>query len=535
VSQPTANQKVTLNVPFAVTGQVSDLKGVEPHTIDSVTVQVDGGAPVRALLKVLVNPQTLVSFTAMVTVTGGADPHTVTIVATDDAELSATKTVSVFTGATFPVDAPAIILDQISAMAADPTDPKVLALMGTLAQKLEPLATSLGSIGKVLIGPNLVTAATANGVPVLRMGLWIENAGFPTQVAPTAEFPLARLSDVAAAAGFRGVAVLPVPPASTSGPSFALSVSVTALQRLLDAVMPSLQSAASDQHVTLQSVSVRTQTPASVVTDINGSLPLGVGLTITITETLGVAPLANANPAQSVPVVTGSSESSSVGSLLDWVLGAFIPYFGDALIAASGAVALGAGDLQNKITGEASLVSLIPARIPLRNTDVPVPANLLPLLPDFPALVLDWRSFAVTDSAIVGTGVSSLVGRVETDVAMVVDGSGFISGLQVDLAGAAAQTYNVGLTNIAPDPGKFTWQAVGALSRSGTIDLGSMGEGGDFGVYFPLPAKVQPGNYPFTLNVNAAETCGSDASKTLTAASSMAVRVQVKKNPKVLP
>jgi uncharacterized membrane protein len=64
--------------------------------------------------------------------------------------------------------------------------------------------------------------------------------------------------------------------------------------------------------------------------------------------------------------------------------------------------------------------------------------------------------------------------------------------------------------------------------------LGRLGRG-DFGVEFPLPRNVNPGTYPFTLAVNATETCGTDPSKVLTASGSMAVRVEVKKNPRVLP
>ena len=529
VYQPQPNQKVTLNLPFTVTGQVSDQKGAEPHTIDSVTVQVDGGPATRATLKVIQNPQmVLVSFVATVKVTGGADPHTVTVTATDDAGLKATRTVQVFAGQVFAVDAPAVVVDLISPLPIDPKDPKVVTMVQQFQQSLEPLSSSLGSIGKILAGPNLITATNDFGVKVLRMGLWIEDSGFP--VVHVSGYPLPLVPDPGVTAGFANVPLLPTPDPSGFSPSFAVSATTVALQKLLDAAAPGLKSAASGQGVTLDSITVQMNKPSSVKTHFSGSLPLGIGFSIDVTETLGVVPLANADPEQSVPAVTGSSHSSSVGSVLDWFLGAFIPIFGVALSAAWGLVSIGAGDAQGQIDGAVGpLVAAIPPRIPFRNTALPgVPVGL----PDFPAMVLDWKSFGVTDTGILGTGTTQIAARDQSIVSMTVSGAGEITGFQADLNGGATQTYQLAMANLAPDPDKLHWQVSGTAAKSGAISIAPFAQSGSFGAHFPLPLKVAPGNYPFTLAVSGTETCGTDASKTLTGSSSMAVKVQVKKNPK---
>ena len=77
--------------------------------ITSVMVQVDAG-PVRqaALTPVQDKTQTKVNFAANAQVTGGQDPHTITVTATNDRGGSATQTVSVFTGSvvSFPFPYP---------------------------------------------------------------------------------------------------------------------------------------------------------------------------------------------------------------------------------------------------------------------------------------------------------------------------------------------------------------------------------------------------------------------------------------------
>src|SRR6185437_4570139 len=115
VNQPAASAIVKLNQPFPVSGVVLDQGPPEPHAIDSVTVQVDGGPIVRAALTHISNKSaTEVSFHANVQVTAGADPHTVTVTATDDQRVSVKQTRQVFTGTPFAVDAPAVVVDVLS-------------------------------------------------------------------------------------------------------------------------------------------------------------------------------------------------------------------------------------------------------------------------------------------------------------------------------------------------------------------------------------------------------------------------------------
>ena len=53
-------------------------------------------------------------------------------------------------------------------------------------------------------------------------------------------------------------------------------------------------------------------------------------------------------------------------------------------------------------------------------------------------------------------------------------------------------------------------------------------------VDFPLPLRVEPGDYEFMLTVTATETCGTDPAATLTGTASLPVRVKVDKNPVII-
>src|ERR1700690_3043507 len=89
VTQPTANSVVGLQ-PFQISGLVTDRGGVEPIMIDSVTVQIDGGPLINVTRKIIPNKTlTEVSFLASAQISGGSDPHSVTVVATNDQGLRA--------------------------------------------------------------------------------------------------------------------------------------------------------------------------------------------------------------------------------------------------------------------------------------------------------------------------------------------------------------------------------------------------------------------------------------------------------------
>ena len=126
--QPINNATIKLNQPFVVSGSATDRGKPEPIMIDSVTVRVDNQPPTRATLTRVPNqPKTTVNFKASVQVTGGQDPHTVTVIATNDNGISQKKAVSVFTGP--QVDAPAFFVDFLNPLPLDPKDPKVVAWM----------------------------------------------------------------------------------------------------------------------------------------------------------------------------------------------------------------------------------------------------------------------------------------------------------------------------------------------------------------------------------------------------------------------
>ena len=118
---------------------------------------------------------------------------------------------------------------------------------------------------------------------------------------------------------------------------------------------------------------------------------------------------------------------------------------------------------------------------------------------------------------------------------MSINGAGYIEGIQSELAGGAASRYSISLTDLAPDPGQFTWQVTGAGTDTGPVAAGPLGLGGTADVDFPLPLHVVPGDYVFVLTVNAVETCGTDPTQTLTGTTSRPVRVKVKKDPVIVP
>ena len=99
ILQPHNQATVNLNQPFPVTGQVvNPFIAGEPVLIDSVTVRVDGGPVIEATLTPVTDKsQTKVNFAASAQVTAGEDPHALTVTATNDQGISATKTVSVLT------------------------------------------------------------------------------------------------------------------------------------------------------------------------------------------------------------------------------------------------------------------------------------------------------------------------------------------------------------------------------------------------------------------------------------------------------
>jgi len=188
----------------------------------------------------------------------------------------------VFLGPTFAVDAPAIIADIETTFPADPHDPAIASLLGRLQQGLVGLSGRLASVGKTVIGPNLV-GADDSGRPILRLGLWVEDLGFPADPPSPPAFPLPRLSDDAARAGFGLVPLLPrARHLGLSDMPFGVSIAASALQTFVDAAL----AAHPDENV--DSITVSMSPPSTVSTSYQGHVVLGlVPYTITIEETLG--------------------------------------------------------------------------------------------------------------------------------------------------------------------------------------------------------------------------------------------------------
>lgn len=528
VFQPPANLAVQVNRPFMVSGQASDKGMPEPVMIDSVTVQVDDGPVVRASLTHIPDRKvTLVSFKALAQVTSGSDPHTVTVTATNDNGMSVTKTVSVFTGTVFEIDYPAVLMDLVFPFPIDLASAPVQNMIAQFQLQLGDMSAMLNSAGKVLIGPNLFLDTTSAEIPVLRVGLWIEDSTFPV-IAPSGRFSLPRLPNEGASGSFALVPLLPVP---TFNPlSFAVSVPLRTLQGLLDSLAPVLKAAASQQGASLDSLSIQLNQSGSITTNFAGSGALDIPFSVSVTETLGPKFLSGAQPPQHVPAVVGSSHSASVAGIPDWmaVFTAFAPGLG--------LFALAAVDLGGQVGGQVyglmqSLVAGIPSRVPFSNAMLPS----LPFLPDFPVFVPDWRTIGGDSSGILGTGTATIEARDQSMVDMVVAGTRSIRGYQEELAGGTGFTYSYGLVNLSPDPDKLRWQISGTASDGGAIPRNTFDQGGSFGASFPLPLHVVPNTYAFDLTVSGTETCGTDDRKTLTATSSEVVQVEVLANPKRPP
>ena len=527
VNQPAQNAVVGLNQPFQISGLVTDRGMPEPIMIDSVTVQIDGGPLIHANLTHIPN-QTLteVSFRASAQISSGSDPHIVTIVATNDQGLRSQKTVTVFAGPSFEVDVPALLIDVRSLIPITADDPQVLALIRRIQGQLGSLSEFLASTGKVLIGPNLIVQPVTSVESLVRIGLWIEDPGFPV-VPPSDGFSLPRLSDVAATACFAATPVLTIPnPGSL--PSFAVSIPVETLQRLVDAMTPALKSQASKEGFDIDKITARTSSPATVDTIVTGHVLDGtVPATFTISETVGVAPVRGGQSAQMAPTVLATNSSSSVGSILDWIVASFIPFIGLTLAYAFYKVSVSAS---GKSGLASSFLGSIPARIPFGNRAISLSPDSK--LPDFPSLDFFWNSFAATSAGLVGAGITDIAARTQSDVSIILHGPDSFQGYQDTIVEFTDPTMGYILENITPDPDKFSWKISGAGSATNTLESPSPAvQAGDFFPHFPLPLKVPAGDYQFNLAVNAVETCQSDATKTLTGAASKAILFRVRKRP----
>lgn len=512
IFQPADGVSVPAGQPVQVTGRATDRAGVEPVFVDSVTVQVDGNPPVEArLTRRPDKTETVVDFAATVQVTGASGLHTITVVATNDSNISRSARVTVFLGPTFAVDAPAIVVDIEIPSPVDPHDPAVVSLLGRLQQGLAGLSGVLAGIGKTIIGPNLVTDASS-GLPVLRLGLWVEDLGFPADPPAPPAFPLPRLSDAAAEAGFGLVQLLPRPHRTglTDMP-FAVSVATSALQAFVDAAL------AAHPNDNVDSITVSVSSPSTVTTTYQGHVALGlVPYTITVDETLGT----QLDPALglSVPVVT-SSHSSTVGDVPDWLLGSLLPILDLGLLMVWQDVSRSADS-----TGgvAAPIVADLPTRIPFHPGDLPGGSTDSP----FPVLLANWATLGVTADGILGGADATIQGRDQSMVGIAIGGPGSVKVPPGEFQ--ANEVYQIGLQNLAPDGGLITWQLTSPFDHTtstDTLELGAFAQIAYLDVDFPMPLHASPGDYHYQLSVSAQET-GPNGAGTLAAAASRQITVR---------
>jgi hypothetical protein len=517
-----AMPKVTIQAPhpgftvpagqqLTVRGFATGTGGAEPVLIDSVTVAVDGGAAVGATLTVVAHQQLpRVRFTATVTVPDAPGSHTATAVALDDNGQHASASVAVLRDVTVAIPPPAILIDLEPPVPVPTEDPTVKALVICMQQALSAQATVLAGSGKLLAGPNVLATHDAAGVPILRLGIWLVDAAFPVVAPMPPQLPLPRLSDVQAEVGFALVG--PLPRGHRTGVTdtpFGVRVPVSTLQSLIDIAVAQT----GDDRV--QSVSVAVTEPAGVTTVIRGR-HLGIGFEIDVAETLSTAAVPGAEPPQSVPHVD-AQHSSSLG-LLEWLLGALLPILGGALVIGSVKLAEAADDVPGVVT---ALTAGLPARVPVRNTSLPPAAAGLF---DFPQIVLDWTAFGVADGAVQGAGDALLDGRDQAGVQLSIGGPDSVQipvgEFDVDLA------YRLRLAGIRPDDDRVAWQLHTPFSATtdDTASSGALAEGAGIDVDFVLPPHATSGT--FTITASAVETCATDATKTLSAATSVLVHVR---------
>jgi hypothetical protein len=512
ILQPADGVSVPAGQPVPVTGWATDKAGAEPVFVDSVTVQVDDGSPVEAMLTRRPDKtQTVVDFAATVQITGASGPHTITVVATNDNGVSRSADMTVFLGPSFTVAAPAIVVDIETPFSVDPHDPALASLLGRLQHGLVGLSGRLASVNKTIIGPNLVTAADPGGPPVLRLGLWVEDLGFPADPPSPPAFPLPRLPDAAAQAGFGLVPLLPRPHRTgfTDVP-FAVSIATSALQTFVDAAQ------AEHHDGDVDSITVSVSPPSAVTTTYRGRVALDlVPYTITVDETLGT----QSDPATglSVPTVT-SSHSSTVGDVPDWLLGSLIPLLDLGLLMVWQDVSR-AADSTGGVA--APILADLPTRIPFHPGDLPIGGTGNP----FPVLVADWAGLGVTAEGILGGADATIQARDQSMVGIAIGGPDSVKVPPGEFQ--ASQVFRIALSNLAPDGGVITWQLTSPFGHStstGTLDLDPFAQVAFLDVDFPMPLHASPGDYQYHLSVSAQET-GPNGAGVLTASASRQITV----------
>lgn len=240
IFQPKNRLPITRGQMLIVAGQlIKEDRSDEGHIIESITVQLDSQPPIQAQFSDA--KLKTVTFRAALMIKAPPDRHTITVTATNDNGQTAHGSVVVFTGPAYEIAPPAAVLEIALFLPFEqaPDVSHLDSLVHAVQGILKPTADAFGKIGKVLAGPHFVIAKDDNGMAVLRIGLWLEDNGFP--VVPGYSFP--RLLPEAAAAGFDLVPLLPKRAPDGNFP-FAISLPTSTLQSLVDTNTPDLKASA---------------------------------------------------------------------------------------------------------------------------------------------------------------------------------------------------------------------------------------------------------------------------------------------------
>ena len=464
IYSPQPNAVVGLT-PFSVSGLATAPGMPEPLEINSATVQVDGQPPVQATLKHIRNlHQVEVTFSATVQIAGGQDPHTVIVTVNSDANIPVRKSVTVTAG--LRLLAPAVLFDLATITEIPADSHAVQHMLSVLSKQIAKfsLVNDLASANKIVVGPNAV--AISDPRPMLRIGVWIVDANFPQlelQPPSSPDFPLPRLTDAAAAGSFALTPLLSppppggVPPADNPMFGFAMSAPTSTLQTILDAMLPKIAAKAADHYFTVESAVIDVNTTGSVTTKLSGSLPLGVSMTASLTENLGVVQVPNT--VQMMPAVVSSSHDVSVGDLAAWILGSLIPAIGALLLGELGFADYGVSVASEKANGIiGSYLGSLPCILPFRNSSLPSKAEYpnLPFDPQvkysFPMAVLNFESFTTDGNGIVGNGTVGIGARDQSMVNVHLGGPTYFPNYSFGIE----SIYLAGLSFFEPDGDRMT-------------------------------------------------------------------------------
>ena len=542
IYSPKPNAVVGLT-PFTVSGLVTAPGMPEPLGIDSVTVQVDSQPPVQATLKHIPNKTLVeVTFSATVQITGGQDPHTIAVTVASDAGIPVTKFVTVTAGNRLA--APAVLVDLATITNIPADSHAVQHMLSVVAKQINKFSVvnDLANLNKIVVGPNAI--AVSEPRPMLRVGVWILDADFPQlelQPPSLPDFPLSRLTDDAAAGSFGLVPLLSPPPPGGVPPAdnplfgFAMSAPASTLQLILNAMFPKIAAKAADHHFTVESATISTDAAGSVTTKLSGSLPLGVSMTASLTETLGVVQVPNT--VQMMPAVVSSKSDVSVGDFVSWFIGTLVPAIGLLLVGELGIADYGVGVASDKANGIiGSYLGSLPSILPFRNSSLPSKADFpnLPFDPQakysFPMAVLNFETFTTDGSGIVASGTVGIGARDQSMVRVHLGGPTYYPNYSYGIE----SIYMAGLSFFKPDGDQMTWRVTGSNDIN-EFTMNAFWQIGSFAAEFPIPFKASPGKYHFTLSVSGSETCATDPTKTLSGSASLAVTTNVTKNPPLAP